>query len=119
MDKLFAPSLLRALVSRNVLVSVLALVVTVAVAIYESNQLILNQFADESGILADVALNEITDQTVLATNAASLTASLPTTRDLTEQGDSDGLTNCLRVVKARLGVGDLSGRDNHGRILPA
>ena len=119
MDKLFAPSLLRALVSRNVLVSVLALVVIVAVAIYESNQLILSQFADESGILADVALNEITDQTVLATNAASLVASLPTTRELTEQGDVDGLTNFLLVVKARIGVGDMSVGDNNGRIIAA
>jgi signal transduction histidine kinase len=119
MQKLFAPSLLRALVSRNVLVSVLALVVTVAVAIYESNQLILNQFADESGILADVALNEITDQTILATNAASLVASLPTTRELTELQDTDGLTNFLLVVKARIGVGDMSVGDNNGRIIAA
>src|SRR5437764_972175 len=119
MDKLFAPSLLRALVSRNVLVIVLALLVIVAVAIYESNQLILSQFADESGILADVALNEITDQTVLATNAASLVASLPTTRELTEQGDVDGLTNFLLVVKARIGVGDMSVGDNNGRIIAA
>ncbi len=119
MQTLFAPSLLRALVSRNVLVSVLALVVTVAVAIYESNQLILNQFADESGILADVALNEITDQTVLATNAASLVASLPTTRELTELADTDALTNFLLVVKARLGVGDMSVGDNNGRIIAA
>jgi len=119
MDKLFAPSLLRALVSRNVLVSVLALVVIVAVAIYESNQLILSQFADESGILADVALNEITDQTVLATNAASLVASLPTTRELTEQSDVEGLTNFLLVVKARIGVGDMSVGDNNGRIIAA
>src|SRR2546427_4792284 len=117
MDKLFAPSLLRALVSRNVLVSVLALVVIVAVAIYESNQLILSQFADESGILADVALNEIHDQDVLASNAASLVASLPTTRDLTEQGDADGLTNFLLVVKARIGVGDMSVADNNGGII--
>ncbi|HKC90201.1 MAG TPA: histidine kinase dimerization/phospho-acceptor domain-containing protein, partial [Candidatus Limnocylindria bacterium] len=117
MEKLFAPSLLRALVSRNVLVSVLALVVVVAVAIYESNQLILSQFADESGILADVALNEITDQTVLATNAASLVASLPTTRELTELGDADSLTNFLLVVKARIGVGDMSVGDNNGRII--
>jgi len=84
MEKLFAPSLLRALVSRNVLVSVLALVVLVAVAIYESNQLILSQFADESGILADVALNEINDQADLAQRAATLVAGLPTTRELTE-----------------------------------
>jgi signal transduction histidine kinase/HAMP domain-containing protein len=119
MQTLFAPSLLRALVSRNVLVSVLALVVTVAVAIYESNQLILNQFADESGILADVALNEITDQTILAQNAASLVASLPTTRELTELQDADALTNFLLVVKARLAVGDMSVGDNNGRIIAA
>jgi len=119
MQSLFAPSLLRALVSRNVLVSVLALVMLVAVAIYESNQLILSQFADESGILADVALNEITDQTILATNAASLVASLPTTRELTELGDSEGLTNFLLVVKARIGVGDMSVGDNNGRIIAA
>src|SRR5947208_1542502 len=119
MDKLFAPSLLRALVSRNVLVSVLALVVIVAVAIYESNQLILSQFADESSILADVALNEITDQTALATNAASLTASLPTTRELTEVGDTEGLTNFLLVVKARIGVSDMSVADNDGKIIAA
>jgi signal transduction histidine kinase len=119
MQTLFAPSLLRALVSRNVLVSVLALVVIVAVAIYESNQLILSQFADESGILADVALNEIGDQTVLATNAASLVASLPTTRELTELADTDGLTNFLLVVKARIGVGDMSVGDNDGKIIAA
>src|SRR6266581_4496662 len=119
MDKLFAPSLLRALVSRNVLVSVLALVVIVAVAIYESNQLILSQFADESGILADVALNEITDQQTLAQNAASLVASLPTTRELTELGDTEGLTNFLLVVKARIGVGDMSVGDNQGTIIAA
>src|SRR6267378_1851512 len=91
MEKLFAPSLLRALVSRNVLVSVLAVVV----------------------------LNEIHDQDVLASNAASLVASLPTTRDLTEQGDADGLTNFLLVVKARIGVGDMSVADNNGLILAA
>ena len=119
MEKLFAPSLLRALVSRNVLVSVLALVVVVAVAIYESNQLILSQFADESGILADVALNEITDQQILAQNAASLVASLPTTRELTELGDADGLTNFLLVVKARIGVSDMSVGDNNGKIIAA
>ena len=55
------------------------LVVVVAVAIYESNDLILNQFADESQILAEVALNEIQDQADGATHAAQLVAGLPTT----------------------------------------
>ena len=103
MDKLFAPSLLRALVSRNVLVSVLALVVVVGVAIYESYGLILGQFADESAILADVAQNEIGDQADLAQRAASLFASIPTTRDLTEARDRDALTNFLLPLKARIG----------------
>jgi len=117
MDKLFAPSLLRALVSRNVLVSVLALVVVVAVAIYESNDLIVNQFADESQILAEVALNEIQDQADGATHAAQLVAGLPTTRDLTEARDRDALTNFLLPLKARLVVSDMNVADNEGRII--
>ena len=117
MPKLFTPSLLRALVSRNVLVSVLALVVVTAVAIYESNDLILSQFADESAILADVALNEINDQADLAQRAATLVAGLPTTRELTEQRDADELTNFLLPVKSKIGVDDMSVADNNGVII--
>ncbi|TMG51101.1 MAG: HAMP domain-containing protein [Chloroflexi bacterium] len=117
MDKIFAPSLLRALVSRNVLVSVLALVVVVGVAIYESYGLILGQFADESAILADVAQNEIGDQADLAQRAASLFASIPTTRDLTEARDRDALTNFLLPLKARIGVDDIVVADNDGKII--
>jgi len=117
MRKLFTPSLLRALVSRNVLVSVLALVVVTAVAIYESNDLILSQFADESAILADVAVNEINDQADLAQRAATLVAGLPTTRELTEQRDADGLTNFLLPVKSKIGVDDMSIADNNGSII--
>ncbi|TMC44515.1 MAG: HAMP domain-containing protein [Chloroflexi bacterium] len=117
MQNFFAPSLLRALVSRNVLVSVLALVVVVVVAIYESNDLILSQFADESAILADVAQNEIFDQADLAQRAASLFASIPTTRDLTEARDRDALTNFLLPLKARIGVDDIVVADNTGKII--
>jgi len=117
MEKVFAPSLLRALVSRNVLVSVLALVVVVGAAIYESNGLILGQFADESAILADVAQNEILDQADLAQRAASLFASIPTTRDLAESRDRDALTNFLLPLKARIGVDDIVVADNDGKII--
>ncbi len=117
MQKIFAPSLLRALVSRNVLVSVLALVVVVGAAIYESNGLILGQFADESAILADVAQNEILDQADLAQRAASLFASIPTTRDLAESRDRDALTNFLLPLKARIGVDDIVVADNDGKII--
>jgi len=117
MRKLLSPSLLRALVSRNVLVSVLALVVVVAVALYESNDLILNQFADESAILAEVANQEIQDQADSATRAAQLVASLPTTRDLTEARDREGLINFLLPLKSRLVVDDMNVADNNGRII--
>src|SRR5437773_7760239 len=117
MQKIFAPSLLRALVSRNVLVSVLALVVVVGAAIYESNGLILGQFADESAILADVAQNEILAQADLAQRAASLFASIPTTRDLAESRDRDALTNFLLPLKARIGVDDIVVADNDGKII--
>src|SRR5881396_244476 len=117
MRKLFAPSLLRALVSRNVLVSVLALVVVVAVAIYESNDLITTQFADESAILASVALTEIQDQAELTTRAANLFASLQITRELTEARDVDGLTNFLLPLKSRIGVDYISVADNDGVII--
>jgi signal transduction histidine kinase len=117
MQKLFAPSLLRTLVSRNALVSVVALVVVVAVAIYESNELILSQFADESQILADVALTEIQNQADTVTHAAQLVASLPTTRDLTAAHDREGLINFLLPLKSRLVVDDMNVADNEGRII--
>ena len=117
MQRLFEPSLLRALVSRNVLVSVLALVAIVGVALYESTELILNQFADESSILAEVANQEIQDQADNATRAAQLVASLPTTRDLTEARDREGLINFLLPLKSRLVVDDMNVADNDGRII--
>jgi signal transduction histidine kinase len=117
MQKLFAPSLLRALVSRNVLVSVLALVVVVAVALYESNELILTQFADESSILAEVANQEIQDQADNATRAAQLVANLATTRELTEAHDREGLINFLLPLKSRLVVDEMNVADNNGRII--
>jgi signal transduction histidine kinase/HAMP domain-containing protein len=116
-QKLFAPSLLRALVGRNVLVSVLALVVVTAVAIYESNQLILKQFEDESQILADVALKEIDDQAQAALKAAALTAGLPTTRELTERRDVEGTQAFLLPVKSRLDVAVMNIADMNGVII--
>jgi signal transduction histidine kinase/HAMP domain-containing protein len=117
MRKLFSPSLLRTLVSRNVLVSVLALVVVTAVAIYESNELIARQFEDESAILADVALNEFNDQADAATKAAALAANLPTTRELTEARDVEGLQALLIPFKSRIDVGEMNVADVNGVII--
>jgi signal transduction histidine kinase/HAMP domain-containing protein len=117
MRTLFAPSLLRALVSRNVLVSVVALVAVVAVAIYQSNDIVTNQFADESAILASVALNEIQDQADLTTRAANLFASLQTTRELTQSRDVEALQNFLLPLKSRIGVDYIDVADNNGVII--
>jgi signal transduction histidine kinase len=116
-QNLFAPSLLRALVSRNVLVSVLALVVVVAAALYESTELMLTQFADESSILAEVANQEIQNQANNATRAAQIVATLPTTRELTEARNREGLINFLLPLKSRLVVDDMNVADNNGRII--
>src|SRR2546428_9067640 len=119
MRSLFAPSLLRALVGRNVLVSVVALVVVVAVALVDSNELILGQLEDEASILADVAANEIGDQSDLATRAGGLVAGLPTTRELTEARDVEGLAPFLLPLKSRIGVDGMNIADNDGRIIAA
>jgi len=117
MRKLFTPTLLRALVSRNVLVSLVALVVVVGTAIYESNELVAGQFADESSLLASVALNEIQDTRDLTERAANLFASLQTTRELTDARDKDNLTNFLLPLKSRIGVDYIDVADNEGRII--
>src|SRR5207237_6880923 len=93
------------------------LVLVVATAIYESNELIAGQFADESSLLASVALNEIQDTRDLTERAANLFASLQTTRELTEARDKDGLTNFLLPLKSRIGVDYIDVADNNGQIV--
>src|SRR6266571_6770330 len=102
--KLFAPSLLRALVGRTVGVAVAALVLLAAVALYESNDLVTKQFEDEAGVVAQTAANEIDDQAAQMIRAANLIAGLPTTRDLAEARDNAGLQAFLIPQKSRLGV---------------
>ena len=101
---LFAPSLLRALVGRTVGAAVVALVLLAAVALYESNDLVTKQFKDEANIVASTAANQIQDQAALMQRAASLIAGLPTTRELTQSADKDGLTAFLLPQKSRLNV---------------
>lgn len=101
---LFAPSLLRALVGRTVVVSVAALVILTAVAFYESNDLVSKQFEDEASIVAVTAAKQITDQADLMIRAANLIAGLPTTRELTEDRNVEGLRSFLIPQKSRLQV---------------
>ncbi len=117
LQQLFAPSLLRALVGRTVAVAVGALVVLAAVALYESNELVLQQFEDEAEVVAQTAANEIADQSAQNQKAASLIAGLPTTRDLTEEGDHDGLTAFLLPQKSRLNVDIMNVADVNGKYI--
>jgi signal transduction histidine kinase/HAMP domain-containing protein len=114
LDQLFAPSLLRALVGRTVGVAVAALVLLAAVALYESNELVTKQFADEANIVAATAANEIDDQVQLMTKAAGLIAGLPTTRELTEARDKAGLEAFLLPQKSRLNVDIMNVADDKG-----
>ncbi|MDQ2953131.1 MAG: HAMP domain-containing protein, partial [Chloroflexota bacterium] len=104
LGNLFAPSLLRALVGRTVGVAVAALVLLATVALYESNTLVSRQFEDEASIVASTAQKQIADQKDLMTRAASLIAGLPTTRELTEDHNVEGLRAFLIPQKSRLVV---------------
>jgi signal transduction histidine kinase/HAMP domain-containing protein len=117
LNQLFAPSLLRALVGRTVAVAVGALVVLAAVALYESNDLVSRQFEDEANVVAVAAKNDIQDQKDLALKAASLIAGLPTTRELAEAKDRQGLEAFLLPQKSRLRVDFMSVSDIDGRLI--
>ncbi len=111
---LFAPSLLRALVGRTVGVAVAALVILVAVALYEANVLVQKQFEDEADIVATTASNGVEDLRDIVQKAASLIAGLPTTRELTETRNRDGLTAFLLPQKSRLSVDIMNVADQNG-----
>jgi len=111
---LFAPSLLRALVSRTVSVAVAALVILAAVALYESNTLVQRQFEDEADIVATTASNGVDDLRDIVQKAASLIAGLPTTRELAEARDRNGLTAFLLPQKSRLSVDIMNVADAKG-----
>src|ERR1700752_4473262 len=115
--QLFAPSLLRALVGRTVGVAVLALIVLAAVAVYESNDLVNKQFEDEANVVAQIAANEIDDQATQLIRAANLIAGLPTTRELTENKDANGLQSFLIPQKSRLGVSLMNVADLNGAYI--
>jgi hypothetical protein len=111
---LLAPSLLRALVGRTVGVAVAALVILAGVALYESNQLVQRQFEDEADIVATPASNGVDDLRDIVQKAASLIAGLPTTRELTEARDRNGLTAFLLPQKSRLSVDIMNVADAKG-----
>ncbi len=114
---LFAPSLLRALVGRTLVVAVLALAALAAAAIYESDRLIVGQFTGQAQLVARTATSEIGRQAALMTADASLLASLPTLRDLTQARDPARLNAFLLDVKRALDVDYLSVADASGRVL--
>ncbi len=115
--RLVAPSLLRALVARPVMVSVAALVVLAAAALSESSRLVQQQFEDGASIVAQSAANEINGQGALMQRAALLLAGLPSTRQLTQARDRDGLIAFLLPQKSRLNVDIMNVADNDGNLI--
>jgi signal transduction histidine kinase len=91
-----------------------ALILLSAVALWQSNELVQGQFEDEANVVAQTAATEIEQQGLLMTRAASLLAGIPTTRELTEAHDPDGLTAFLLPQKSRLNVDIMNVADLNG-----
>ncbi len=117
LGQLFAPSLLRALIGRTVAVAVVALVVLSIVAMLQSNELVFKQFEEEADLIARDTADEIEAQGNLMVRAASLLAGLPTTRELTEERDREGLTAFLLPIKSRLSVDIMNVADTSGAYI--
>lgn len=97
--------------------AVAALVLLAAVALYESNELITDQFEDEASIVAQTAAKDVDNQSVLMLRAASLLAGIPTIRDLTVEGDREALTAFLLQQKSRLNVDIMNVADVNGLLI--
>jgi signal transduction histidine kinase/HAMP domain-containing protein len=117
LGQLLAPSLLRALVGRTVAVAVGALLVLAAVALYESNDLIANQFEDEANIVADAAAKDIRDLKDRLLSQASLIAGLPDTRELTQGRSRASIEAFLLPQKSRLNVDFMNITDVRGVLI--
>ncbi len=116
-SSLFAPSLLRTLALRTAILSVAPLVVLTVAALLSSNEAIFHRFEDEASVLADAFEIDISQRVTSTTRAASLISGLPTTRQLTEEGDSTALVQFLIPTKSRILVDEMNVANTKGEII--
>ena len=115
--ELMGPSLLRALVGRTLLVTVLGLATLAGAAIYGSNELIVGKFRDQASVVSQTATNEIDRQAQRLIQDAALIATLPTVRSLTEARQGGALTAFLSDVRRALSIDFASVTDPKGTVV--
>src|SRR3989442_612190 len=116
-SSLFAPSLLRTLVLRTALLCVVPLVILTVTGLYFSNELSSRQFDEEARVLAGAFQSDLTENVVSTTRVASVISTLPTTRQLTEDRDGNGLTQFLIPLKSRFLVDVMNIANEKGEIV--
>ncbi|HEY8656413.1 MAG TPA: ATP-binding protein [Candidatus Limnocylindria bacterium] len=123
-QRLRAPSLLRVLLLRTVLVSLVPAFVIVFAAQYISNNLLQVRFQDESTIIANTATSAIEDKVTAATRGARFVAGLPTTRQLAAALEVDRSPTAIAdaqafliFAKSSIGADILSYADAKGTVV--
>ena len=111
--------LAKTLLWQTLLISVVPMFLIASVALYASSTLARSRFAEETRYVSSTAANGIMEKTAATSSTANLLAEFPTTRALTEAGDSDRLTAFLLPMKQRLGVDILNVADQTGTIIGA
>jgi len=102
--RLLAPGLLRAQLSRTLLVGVVPLVILSLAVLRVSDDLIYERFRQESALVANGLAADIDERVLLVARYASLIAEIQQIRDVIVSGDAQGMKAQLLPLKGRLGL---------------
>ncbi len=117
MTALLRPSLRRTLLARSFVIGILPIVVIGALAITLSQQLLLDRFNDEAGVVAAATSNGIADRITLASRGSAVLSAIPGIRELTAARDARGLRELLIPLKSRLALDLAFVSDTNGIII--
>lgn len=117
--RLLFGSLATTLLWQTLLISILPMLAVAMVALYASKALIEARFSADARYVAATAANGILQEADETSQNANLLAEFPTTRALTEEGDSNGLTTFLLPMKTRLGVDVMNVTEPGGSVVAA
>ena len=111
------PSLLRTLLVRSLLVAVVPLIVLGAAVSYVADRVILQQFEEESGLVAATAATSIAEFVQTNSHYASLIAEIEQTKTALVSKDPQVIKAQLLPLKSRLGLEAVSLADPQGVII--
>ena len=115
--RVFAPSLLRAILGRTLLVAALPLLILAVAVVYISDRVVLDRFTEESQLVAKTVGDDIHERVVVTTRNASLIAEIQPTREAIASGDAQRIKSLLLPLKSRLGLDVVNFADARGRII--